>query len=112
MTGSRRGLHCNVTITRKLYRDAAKNFQTGLEVSVIATELAGAVWLGNDDPLGHTFWQTIDSSSIAGISSTALKYAFSRAPLGADLAGRLVGGLFQAILGLCCIGGHQSEFDL
>jgi membrane-associated phospholipid phosphatase len=57
----------------------SQNFQTGLEASVIAAEVAGALWLGNDDPLGHTFWQTIDSSSIAGISSTVLKYAFSRA---------------------------------
>lgn len=57
----------------------SQNLQTGLEVSVIATEVAGALWLGNDDPLGHTFWQTVDSSSIAGISSTVLKYAFSRA---------------------------------
>jgi membrane-associated phospholipid phosphatase len=57
----------------------SQNFQTGLEASVIATEVAGALWLGNDDPLGHTFWQTVDSSSIAGISSTVLKYAFSRA---------------------------------
>ncbi|MGO9934422.1 MAG: phosphatase PAP2 family protein [Steroidobacteraceae bacterium] len=57
----------------------SQNFQTGLELGVIAIELGGALWLGNDDPLGHTFWQAIDSSAIAGISSTALKYAFSRA---------------------------------
>lgn len=57
----------------------SQNVQTGLEASVIATEVVGALWLGNDDPLGHTFWQTVDSSSIAGISSTVLKYAFSRA---------------------------------
>jgi hypothetical protein len=43
----------------------SQNFQNGLEVSVIGTEVAGALWLGNDDPLGHTFWQTVDSSSIA-----------------------------------------------
>src|ERR1035438_10142648 len=53
----------------------SQNFQTGLEASVIAAEVTGALWLGNDDPLGHTFWQTIDSSAIAGISSTVLKYA-------------------------------------
>src|SRR5580658_1623039 len=56
----------------------SQNFQTGLEVGVIAVEVTGALWLGNDDPLGHTLWQTVDSSSIAGISSTVLKYAFSR----------------------------------
>ena len=47
--------------------------------AAIVVELGGALWLGNDDPLGHTFWHAIDSSTIAGISSTALKYAFSRA---------------------------------
>jgi membrane-associated phospholipid phosphatase len=57
----------------------SQNLQTGLEVGVIAVEMTGALWLGNDDPLGHTFWQTVDSSSVAGISSTVLKYAFSRA---------------------------------
>ncbi len=57
----------------------SQNFQTGLEVGTIVVEAGGALWLGNDDPLGHTFWQAIDSSTIAGISSTALKYAFSRA---------------------------------
>ncbi len=57
----------------------SQNFQTGLELTVIAIEVSGALWWGNDDPLGHTFWQTIDSSTIAGISSTAMKYAFSRA---------------------------------
>ncbi len=57
----------------------SQNFQTGLEATVIAVEVTGALLLGNDDPLGHTFWQSIDSSSIAGISSTVLKYAFSRA---------------------------------
>src|SRR5271154_2468202 len=57
----------------------SQNVQNALQAGVIAVEVTGALWLGNDDPLGHTFWQTIDSSSVAGISSTILKYAFSRA---------------------------------
>lgn len=57
----------------------ARKYQTGLELSVIATELAGAVWLGNDDKLGHTFWQTIDSSVISGAASLVLKKAVGRA---------------------------------
>ena len=57
----------------------ARKYQTGLENAVIATELAGALWLGNDDRLGHTFWQAIDASAISGISATLLKYGFSRA---------------------------------
>ena len=57
----------------------ARHYQTALQVSVIAVEVGGALWLGNDDRLGHTFWQTIDSSVVAGIASQALKLTFSRA---------------------------------
>src|SRR5882724_3191300 len=57
----------------------ARKYQTGLEYGVIAAEVAGAVWLGNEDPLGHTFWQTIDSTAISGVASFALKRATGRA---------------------------------
>ncbi len=57
----------------------ARNNQLGLQNAVIAAELAGSLWFGNDDELGHTFWQTIDSSVISGIGATVMKYAFSRA---------------------------------
>ena len=57
----------------------ARHYQTALQFSVIAVEVGGALWLGNDDRLGHTFWQTMDSSVVAGIASEALKLTFSRA---------------------------------
>jgi undecaprenyl-diphosphatase len=57
----------------------ARKYQTALENGVIAVELAGSLWLGNDDMLGHTFWQTVDASVISAAGATALKYAFSRA---------------------------------
>jgi undecaprenyl-diphosphatase len=56
----------------------ARKYQTGLENGVIVLEVAGSLWFGNDDRLGHTFWQTIDASAISGVAATALKYAFSR----------------------------------
>lgn len=56
-----------------------RNYQTGLEYGVVALEVAGSVWFGNDDELGHTFWQSVDASVISGVGATALKYAFSRA---------------------------------
>jgi membrane-associated phospholipid phosphatase len=56
-----------------------RQYQTGVQNGVIALELAGSLWFGNDNELGHTFWQTIDASVISGIGATALKYAFSRA---------------------------------
>jgi membrane-associated phospholipid phosphatase len=57
----------------------ARKYSVALEDGVIVLEAGGALWLGNDDELGHTFWQTIDASVISGIGAQALKYAFSRA---------------------------------
>lgn len=57
----------------------ARGYQTGLEYGVIAVEVGGALWLGNDNKLGHTMWQTLDASAISGIASLALKRAFGRA---------------------------------
>ena len=57
----------------------ARKYQTGLEFAVIGVEVGGALWLGNDDPLGHTFWQTIDSSVVTAVATQALKWTFSRA---------------------------------
>jgi hypothetical protein len=57
----------------------ARKYQTGLQDGVIALEVAGSLWLGNDDEFGHTFWQTIDASVISGAGAQVLKYAFSRA---------------------------------
>lgn len=34
----------------------SRKYQQGLEYGVIATEIGGALWLGNDDDLGHTMW--------------------------------------------------------
>ena len=57
----------------------ARKYQTGLELGVIVTEIGGALWLGNDDKLGHTFWQTIDASVISGVTATVLKRVVGRA---------------------------------
>jgi hypothetical protein len=55
-----------------------RRYQVDLEFGVIATEIGGALWLGNDDPLGTTFWQTIDSSVISGVAATILKRVTGR----------------------------------
>jgi hypothetical protein len=57
----------------------ARKYQTSLEYGVIAVEIGGALWLGNDNELGHTMWQTLDSSIISGIASDILKRAVGRA---------------------------------
>lgn len=57
----------------------ARHFQLDLEYGVPATEGSGALWRGNEDPLGHEFWQGIDSTAVSGVAAQLLKYAFSRA---------------------------------
>jgi len=57
----------------------ARKYQTGLEYGVLATEIAGALWLGNDDELGHTLWQAVDSTAVSSLVAEALKLSFSRA---------------------------------
>jgi hypothetical protein len=84
----------------------ARRYQEGLEYSVIAAEVGGALWLGNDSELGHTFWQTIDASVISGIAADALKRGFSRARPG---QGGDPGKWFQ---GSCCESFPSGEVTL
>jgi hypothetical protein len=57
----------------------ARKYQTGLEFGVLATEIGGALWLGNDDELGHTLWQAVDSTAVSSLAAEALKLSFGRA---------------------------------
>jgi hypothetical protein len=57
----------------------ARKYQTALEFGVLATEIGGSLWLGNDDELGHTLWQTVDSTAVSSIAAELLKLSFSRA---------------------------------
>jgi hypothetical protein len=57
----------------------ARKYQSSLEYGVMAVEVAGSLWLGNDDEIGHTFWQTLDSSVISGVGALALKRITGRA---------------------------------
>ncbi len=52
-----------------------RSYQLDLEYGAVATEAVGALWLGNDDPLGHEFWQGIDSTAVSGVAAQLLKYA-------------------------------------
>jgi hypothetical protein len=57
----------------------ARNYQTTLEYGVLATEIGGSLWLGDDDEFGHTLWQTVDSTLVSSVAAEALKLSFSRA---------------------------------
>jgi hypothetical protein len=50
-----------------------------LEFGVVAFEAGGALWLGDDNRLGHTLWQSSDATLLSAIAAQGLKYAFSRA---------------------------------
>jgi undecaprenyl-diphosphatase len=56
-----------------------RSYQLDLEYGVVASEAIGALWLGNDDPLGHEFWQSVDSTALSGVAAQLMKYAFGRA---------------------------------
>ena len=44
----------------------------------IITVGAGAIWLGDNDRLGDTFWRSVDSMVITGVGTQALKWTFQR----------------------------------
>jgi len=56
----------------------ARSDQLFLEKAVIVTELGGALWLGGEDRLGHTYWQAVDSSVFSALSVEVMKYGFGR----------------------------------
>jgi membrane-associated phospholipid phosphatase len=56
-----------------------RSAQLGLEYGSVAFIAAGSLFLGNDNQLGHEFWQSADSAVLAGLSAQVLKYAFRRA---------------------------------
>ena len=55
-----------------------RNVQLAIEYSAIAVGVGGALWLGNDSELGHTFWQTVDAEAISAVAAQGMKYAFGR----------------------------------
>lgn len=55
-----------------------RSYQLDAEYGVIALELAGGLWFGDDTQIGRSFWQSIDASVISGAGATALKYATGR----------------------------------
>ena len=52
--------------------------QTAFLDILVLGELTCGVWEGGETTLGRTCWQSIDASVLSAVSTTALKYAFSR----------------------------------
>lgn len=53
--------------------------QSLLQDGVALIVVAGALWLGDQDRLGHTYWQSVDSAVLGTASAAALKLVFARA---------------------------------
>ena len=56
-----------------------RSHQLDLEYGVVLTEIGGALWLGGEDRLGRTFWESLDATAFSAVAAQALKYSFSRA---------------------------------
>src|SRR5579859_2141077 len=83
----------------------SRNVQNGLQFGVIAVEVTGSLWFGNDTALGHTFWQTVDASVISGIGATLLKRGSGRARPNQ-------GGPNEWFKGSCCESFPSGEVTL
>jgi membrane-associated phospholipid phosphatase len=52
--------------------------QFALEDLTLAAVLGGSLWEGGESRIGNTFWRSLDASALGAVSSTALKYVFTR----------------------------------
>ena|SRR5438105_2756013 len=57
----------------------ARHNQQALQYATIAVEFGGALWFGSDEPLGRTFWQSVDASVFSSVTAEAAKRVFGRA---------------------------------
>jgi undecaprenyl-diphosphatase len=56
----------------------SRSTQNILRYGVWATEIGGALWLGGDDKLGRTFYESLDASVFGTATSEVAKRAFGR----------------------------------
>ena len=56
-----------------------RRYQVGLEYAAPAVVQGTALWQGDDTQLGHASWQSVDAMPVGAVTSTTMKYAFSRA---------------------------------
>ena len=56
----------------------SRKTQLLVEDLTLVTLAAGALWEGGDSRLGKSYWSAIDAAALGVISSSTLKYAFTR----------------------------------
>ncbi len=55
-----------------------RQYQTDLELALVAAPIVSALWEGGESRFGRTLWQSVDAEVIGSISSEVLKRVFSR----------------------------------
>ena len=56
----------------------SRSNQNALYNATLLTVWGGALWLGSDHPVGHTFWQSVDSTVLGLATAAVMKPVFSR----------------------------------
>jgi undecaprenyl-diphosphatase len=56
----------------------SRSAQNVVYYGAIVTELGGALWLGGDDKLGRTLWESVDASVFSAVTAEVAKRAFGR----------------------------------
>jgi undecaprenyl-diphosphatase len=56
----------------------SRNNQLYLEHVTLIVLIGGSLWEGGESRIGNTYWRAIDASVAGAISSTVLKYTFTR----------------------------------
>jgi PAP2 superfamily len=73
---------CAAGFDHRIAKDESGIWSRGVQNFVyygaIATEIGGAAWFGGEDKLGRTFWESIDSSVLSGVTAEVAKRAFGR----------------------------------
>ena len=56
----------------------SRTTQNVVRYGAVAATLGGALWLGGEDPLGRTFWQSVDSMVVGQVAAEVAKRGFGR----------------------------------
>jgi len=56
----------------------ARSHQTHLAVGTALAVAGGALWFGDDNKIGDTFWRSFDAMAMSAVTTGVMKFTFSR----------------------------------
>ena len=71
----------------------SRSNQKALQDLTVLTVFGGALWLGADNAVGHTFWQSLDATALGAVTAQVMKPVFSRRGRADRRSRRLVPGV-------------------